>query len=163
MNFTQRRAESADEGFLFLLYTSTRADEIAAWGWDETQQTVFLEQQFSARESQYRSIYPDALHQIILMGNEPIGRILTSVGATEICLVDIAILPNRRGAGIGARLIRDLLLRAKTLGKAVVLSVTRDNRAAGLYERLGFVVTADDGVYLGMRWDPATISHQRSK
>jgi len=127
---------------------------MAAWGWDEAQQEAFLRQQHAARESQYRGLYPDAVHQVILHNEEPVGRIMTSDAGTEICLIDIALLPDHRSTGIGTTLIHDLQRRAETQGKAVVLSVAKDNQAAALYGRLGFVVTRDDVMYLGMRWTP---------
>ena len=39
-------------------------------------------------------------------------------------------------------------------GKPVVLHVAKSNRACALYQRLGFVVSAWDDVYLEMQWRP---------
>ncbi|HVM17880.1 MAG TPA: GNAT family N-acetyltransferase [Gaiellaceae bacterium] len=50
-----------------------------------------------------------------------------------------AVVPSRRGRGIGERLLRALMERAREEGhEALSLAVDRDNPALGLYDRLGF-------------------------
>lgn len=53
----------------------------------------------------------------------------------------IAVVPDRRGVGVGGALLRELLSMARSQGfDALSLSVRRDNLAAiTLYERNGFV------------------------
>jgi ribosomal protein S18 acetylase RimI-like enzyme len=62
----------------------------------------------------------------------------------------IAVVPNARGKGVGAKLLDALLERARTEGHAAIsLSVDRNNAGAiGLYERHGFqrVGEVDDSV-----------------
>jgi ribosomal protein S18 acetylase RimI-like enzyme len=62
----------------------------------------------------------------------------------------IAVVPNARGKGVGAKLLAALLARARTEGyDAISLSVDRNNAGAiGLYERHGFdrVGEEDDSV-----------------
>ncbi|HEY1315865.1 MAG TPA: GNAT family N-acetyltransferase [Gaiella sp.] len=62
----------------------------------------------------------------------------------------IAVVPNARGKGVGAKLLGALLDRARTEGyDAISLSVDRNNAGAiGLYERHGFerVGEEDDSV-----------------
>jgi GNAT superfamily N-acetyltransferase len=54
--------------------------------------------------------------------------------------VAIAVVPDRRGIGVGGALLRPLLDTARLQGfGALSLSVERDNPAAELYERNGFV------------------------
>jgi GNAT superfamily N-acetyltransferase len=53
--------------------------------------------------------------------------------------ISVAVLPAHRGRGIGTALIRALEREARDRGIGrLSLSVERDNRAAALYERLGF-------------------------
>lgn len=54
----------------------------------------------------------------------------------------IAIIPERRGAGLGAQLLEDLIARARGRYPAITLSVREDNPSSRLYARFGFVVTA---------------------
>jgi ribosomal protein S18 acetylase RimI-like enzyme len=50
----------------------------------------------------------------------------------------IALLPEYRGQGIGTALLTRLLEAAKNLYPAISLSVSPNNRAMRLYERMGF-------------------------
>ena len=63
--------------------------------------------------------------------------------------LSIAVVPSRRGRGIGAELLEALLERARAEGyDAISLSVEKDNPAVGLYERHSFRrVREDDGAY----------------
>jgi ribosomal protein S18 acetylase RimI-like enzyme len=63
--------------------------------------------------------------------------------------LSIAIVPSRRGTGLGSELLDALLDRARADGyDAISLSVEKDNPAVALYERHGFErVGDDDGAY----------------
>ena len=50
----------------------------------------------------------------------------------------VAVLPEHRGKGVGTALLRRLLAEAAERFKAVSLSVSPNNPAVRLYERLGF-------------------------
>jgi ribosomal protein S18 acetylase RimI-like enzyme len=52
--------------------------------------------------------------------------------------ISIAVLPEYRGLGIGARLMTAALEQARGLYPAVSLSVSKANPAVALYRRLGF-------------------------
>jgi ribosomal protein S18 acetylase RimI-like enzyme len=71
--------------------------------------------------------------------------------------LSIAVVPSKRGTGLGSELLKALLERARTDGyEAISLSVEKDNPAVGLYERHGFQrVGEDDGAYT-MRADLAS-------
>ena len=58
--------------------------------------------------------------------------------------LSIALLPEYRGQGLGRLLIEALLDAAARQFPAVSLSVSCGNAAKRLYERLGFVVVAED-------------------
>jgi ribosomal protein S18 acetylase RimI-like enzyme len=70
----------------------------------------------------------------------------------EIRLVDIALLPEHRGRGIGGALLRGLLDEGAVSGRRVSMHVERSNPALRLYERLGFERVKDDGIYWLMEW-----------
>ena len=63
--------------------------------------------------------------------------------------LSIAIVPSRRGTGLGSELLDALLERARADGHdAISLSVEKDSPAVGLYERHGFErFREDDGAY----------------
>src|SRR5215467_4548362 len=126
-NVTLRPSTPDDEALLYALYCSTRAEELAAFGWDEAQQQSFLRMQFDARQRQYGFQYAGASDDIVLLDNKAIGRLLISRGSDEIRLVDIALLPECRNSGIGSRLIRELLDEAERADKSVTLHVEKTN------------------------------------
>jgi ribosomal protein S18 acetylase RimI-like enzyme len=80
--------------------------------------------------------------------NEPVGAVwsrLSSADDQGFAYVDdetpelgIALFPDYRGQGIGTALLKHLLEAAKNLYPAISLSVSPNNPAMRLYERLGF-------------------------
>lgn len=68
--------------------------------------------------------------------------------------MDIAILPEFRGAGVGTAILSDLFAEAAAAGKTVTIHVEMYNPALKLYERLGFRRIGEHGVYLLMEWTP---------
>jgi ribosomal protein S18 acetylase RimI-like enzyme len=151
-----RLATAEDGPFLFTVYAGARQEEVAAFGWPAAQQEAFLRMQFQIRTRAYGTAWPDAESRIILQGDRPVGSLLVHRGAKAIHLVDIALLPEARGAGTGSRLIRDLQAEAAAAGKAVTLSVlTENHQARRLYERLGFTQTESQPPYIGMQWLPS--------
>ena len=147
------RATTPEDGALLLeIYASTRLIELELVTWDENQRRAFTKMQFDARQQQYREYYPGADGRIILQRGQSIGTILVDRREREIVLVDIALLPEHRNAGIGTHLVKALLEEAAGAGKTVRLHVLAASAAVNLYERLGFKKIRDDGTYLEMNW-----------
>ena len=141
-----------DEAFLFELYASTRRDEMAAWGLDEAMLAQMLQMQFAGQQGTYRVQFPEADHHIILRDDRPIGRLFVDRNEVRIVLVDVALMPEARGGGIGTGLVRTLQAEAAEKGLPLRLKVVLTNPARRLYQRLGFVGLGDDGVYEQMEW-----------
>ena len=151
---TLRPAEPRDDEFLYRVYAGTRAEELAVVPWDEAQKEAFLRSQFDAQSRWYREHYARATYEIVLVDGEPAGRLYLHRGETEIRIVDIALLPEHRGNGVGTSLLSDLLAEADAAGKRVTIHVERFNPALRLYERLGFSVAEDKGAYLFLERPP---------
>jgi ribosomal protein S18 acetylase RimI-like enzyme len=141
-----------DDSFLARVYASSRAEELALTDWNAEQKAAFCRRQFDAQSAYYTANYPGAAFQIIENEGEPIGRLYVASWETETRIVDITLLPEFRGSGIGTKLLRDLQDEARTAGKSLTIHVERFNRALTLYERLGFQQADDKGVYLLMEW-----------
>jgi len=129
-------------------------EELAPLGWADEQLAAFLKMQFTAQHRHYQATYPNADFHVILADGNPAGRLYADRQPGEIRLIDIAILPQYRGAGIGSRLLADLLAEAEQAGKPVSLHVEKFNPALSWYERLGFSIVDDRGVYWFMEWRP---------
>jgi ribosomal protein S18 acetylase RimI-like enzyme len=147
-----RRITNADLPFLYRVYASTRAEELAPVPWSDAQKTAFLTQQFNAQHTDYQRNYPDADWLVIARHGEGIGRLYVRRIAPEHNVIDIALLPEHRRLGLGAAVMRDLQDEAAAAGKPLSIHVEKFNPALRLYRRLGFQTVEDQGVYDLMRW-----------
>jgi ribosomal protein S18 acetylase RimI-like enzyme len=155
MNPELRPAVSDDHDFLFRLYASTRAAEIAPLGWPAAQQEAFLRMQFNAQQQWYGTAYAAAEYQIIEFNGQPVGRMVVLRDPNIWQLIDISLLPQNRGCGIGTELIRSLIRESAASGGVLKLQVLKGNPALRLYQRLGFRTTGEDQIYLQMEIGPA--------
>lgn len=151
---TLRPMTDADLPFLHQVYAGTRADELAQTAWSHEEKQAFLDLQFQAQHSHYQKHFPEASYQIIEQVGEPIGRLYLDRRPEELRIIDIALLPEERGGGIGGALMRRILDEAALVGKPVRIHVERNNPAMRLYDRLGFCKVEDQGVYWLMEWLP---------
>lgn len=143
-----------DLAFVAALYASTRAEEVASTGWPPEMQQAFLDQQHRAQHQHYRGAYPEGEWLIIERGGQAVGRLyLAEVGA-DINLIDISLLAEARGAGLGGAIMADLRDHAAARGKGIELYVEKFNPARRLYLRLGFAAVEEAGVYDRMVWRP---------
>lgn len=150
-----RAIAPADEEFLAALYASTRAEEMALVDWDAASVQAFLRQQFEAQQVHYQSYFPAGEHRIILRDGRPIGRIYLDRSEERLHLLDIALLPEERWRGVGGALMGDLLAEAQAAGLPITLHVYRlDARVRAWYERLGFALVGENGMYDLLEWHP---------
>lgn len=152
---TLRPATAADYHFMRLLYGSTREEEMQRFPFDEHQKREFLDQQFGAQYQHYQLHYPTCERNIIEHEGQPIGRLWVDEWRDQIRIVDIALMPEWRGSGVGTMLLRDVLERGRAAKKPVTIHVEGFNPALRLYERLGFVKVDTNGVYYLMKWTPS--------
>ena len=152
-----RPATEADYDFMRLLYASTREEELKQFPFDDAQKRVFLDQQFAAQYEHYNIHYPTCERNIIEKDGAPIGRLWVDEWRDQIRLVDIALLPEFRGSGIGSRLLHEILDRGTAAGKPVTIHVEAFNPALRLYQRLGFERVDTNGVHYLMRWTPPQV------
>jgi GNAT superfamily N-acetyltransferase len=146
-----RPEQPADEAFLFELYASTRQAELDAWGWPPEMRTAFLQMQFRASQGQHQS-HPDAEFLIILVDGSEAGRMIVHRTSEALHLVDIALLPRHRGAGIGTAVLQRVFGEALGTGKPLRLQVLKGNRAERLYLRLGFTRIGETELHWEMAW-----------
>jgi ribosomal protein S18 acetylase RimI-like enzyme len=134
------------------LYATTRSEEMKLVPWDEAQKAAFLRMQFDLQSRHYQEHYSDSAFLIIELDGTPIGRMYVRRSAEEIQLIDIALLPEHRGAGIGGDILKDLLAEGAKSGKPVRIHVAHQNPALRLYQRLGFRICEDKGLHYLMEW-----------
>jgi len=146
---TLRAATAGDRDFLLRVYASTREQELAAVPFTPTERAAFLEQQFIAQSAHYEREGNGSTFDVVLVDGEPAGRLIVGRWEREVRVVDIALLPEYRGHGVGGRLLREVLEEAVERGVVASIHVERDNgRALAFYERLGFERVAETGLYV---------------
>jgi GNAT superfamily N-acetyltransferase len=148
-----RPIADADLPFLARLYASTRLEELAVTDWSDAQKASFLQSQFDAQHAHYQKHYTGSDFFVIDQAGQAIGRLYLARWKSEHRIVDIALLPEHRGRGVGSALLRDLLDEAAGAAKAVTIHVEKFNPAMSLYLRLGFVAAREEGAYQLMRWE----------
>jgi len=152
LNF--RPIAASDMRFLADLYAAGRAGEVAPLPWSAEQKAAFLRMQFEAQHAHYMAHYPDAHWLIATIAERPVGRLYLECWPSEVRIIDIALLPDARGMGLGTAMLEDVMALAADEAKGVGIHVEHANRARRLYERLGFRQVADQGVYALMHWEP---------
>ncbi len=149
-----RPVTEADRPVLERAYACTRALELAQTDWSEAQKDAFCQMQFAAQDAHYREHYPNASHQVIEIDGMPAGRLYVDRWPREIRIMDITLLPEHRGQGVGTKLLQTLQQEAGASQRLLSIHVERFNPALRLYERLGFTLAEDKGVYLLLHWQP---------
>jgi ribosomal protein S18 acetylase RimI-like enzyme len=149
-----RLATDADADFLLAVYGSTRVEELALTGWSAAEKDAFVRMQFNAQTVGYRAQSPAAEHVVILVDGAPAGRAIIDRSGPALRVVDMALLPEHRGRGIGTALMRDLQAEAGASGRPIQLHVEIFNRALAWYQRLGFLAVGQQGIHVAMVWRP---------
>ena len=154
MGLSLRPMTGDDVPFVAALVASIKAEELSLAALPEAQLAPLLAQQHASQDRQFRSNFPDAEWLIVEQGGAPVGRLYLAEQDGAVHVIDVSIAAAARGRGLGGALLEDVMAAAATEGKGVSLEVARTNRAARLYQRLGFVPTRDLGVYVTMQWTP---------
>ena len=153
--FELRLAEATDEPFLVELYTSTHGQQFALLPLAPAELDTLLRMQFNAQRTGYRQQYPQSQDFIIMVDGKAGGRVWLNESATEVLVVDIAVLPQHQGRGYGTAVLQQLIDDARRTGRTVRLHVDRMNvRAAQLYRRLGFQVRSENEIFEEMELAP---------
>ena len=149
-----RAAGASDAELLYRIYASTREEELAVVPWDASTKEAFLRMQYTAQDTDYHAKYPDASYDLITAAEQVLGRLYVHRGEAVWEVLDIALLPEHRGKGVGTRLLSGVLAEAGAAGKPVQIYVERSNPARRLYDRLGFRAIAEQDPYLLLTCSP---------
>jgi len=152
LNLSFRPITATDKEFLYTVYASTRTEELAQTDWSDQEKETFLRQQFNAQHQFYMDQFAAASFALIMLDAKPVGRLYVDRRPEEIRLIDIALLPSYRNRGIGTHLLKDLLNEAAESRKTITIHVEKFNPALQLYQRLGFRIIDESGVYYLMEW-----------
>lgn len=104
------------------------------WGWDE-------DFQIKDFDCDYKNIDQ---FQVIELNDEFIGFLQVYVHDIYVELIEIHLLPDKRGLGIGSSIIKAIINHATANNKIVRLGCFKKNYGAkSLYVRLGFIQVSE--------------------
>lgn len=148
-----RAPHDGDADFLARLYASTRMDLHSVTAAPAlVASLVAMQQRFQA--AGYRQEFPAARYLLLEQDGAPCGRIVVDAGAVALRLVDIALLPERRGQGLGSHILRALQGCAARHAMPLTLAVHHANpQARRLYVALGFVALSRNALSEEMMWN----------
>ena len=154
MSVTLRPARPDDEPFLLRLYATTRQAELSMVPWNDEQKDAFVHMQFVAQRDHYREHYPDASFDVILLDGEPIGRLYVLRQPEEMRIMDLSLLPEYRGQGLGTPLIESVKEEASGTNRRLRIYLETFNPSVRLFERLGFRIIEQDHMNFLLEWLP---------
>lgn len=152
--YSLRNSTPDDLAFQLKLYASTRQVELDVAGLPADTRESFLAMQFNAQTTHYTQFYPAAAWSIVECDGVRAGRLVLDRAVDHLHILDIALMPEFRGRGIGTALLRQVLAEAAARHLPLRLFAFTGERAMGLYLRLGFVPLNDDGIHTELVWRP---------
>ena len=100
--------------------------------WDEAQQDAYFDQAWQQHG-----------HDVLVCDDSTCGYTAIEFGPETVAIHELVVDPDYQGRGVGTQVLLATIGQARRLGHDVTLQVLHENqRAASLYERLGF---NDDG------------------
>jgi ribosomal protein S18 acetylase RimI-like enzyme len=144
---TLRPATAIDDELLRAVYAASRADELAPLGWSASQSEAFLRSQFDAQDRHYAAAFPLATRSVVEVDLRAAGRYYVDIDDDRVLMLDLALLPEHRGRGIGTTLFGQVIADADRRRLPVRLHVSATNPAQRLYRRLGFEVIERGDAY----------------
>lgn len=149
------RAETADDAsFLEELVIAVREGELGYRALPNDERTRLLKQQNRLQLSHYRRKFPQAFFLIVEANSRPVGRLYLNHLRELIHLIELSLLPEMQGHGIGHQLLRTIQAEALRRQIPITLSVEHRNPAVTFYQRLGFRTSGSSDTHLRMQWQP---------
>jgi GNAT superfamily N-acetyltransferase len=137
-----RPATDADKAWLESLRREAYRDLFdATWGgWDEAR-----------HQRHYSEFWEAGSISVVLVDGQPVGVLQLFESKDVIEIGEIQVLPDRQNRGLGARILLDVIERAKKEGKRASLHLGLKNQGAfRLYKRLGFKETGRSDTHIFM-------------
>jgi RimJ/RimL family protein N-acetyltransferase len=112
---------------------------------------VLVDMQFRAQRRQYAANFPCAQHDIVVVDETDVGRVVVDRSDGSAHIIDISIGLGRRREGIATAVLAELVDDAVAAGQRVWLTIWSGNTAGRqLCERAGLHVANDQDGYLTM-------------
>lgn len=137
------KAEESDKNFLIHLRKTTMTEHLEKAG-------LYLseEQHISRVNFNYENAY------LICTSNQKIGVLKYIETKNTIEILQLQILPDYQGLGIGKSIVNKLIAVSKTYKKNLTLKVLKQNPARHLYQGVGFDIVNEDAHEFFMQFLP---------
>jgi ribosomal protein S18 acetylase RimI-like enzyme len=115
---------------------------------------TLLAQQHAMQERHIAGLHPGAERRMILADGVAVGRLCLDRTTLPWHIVDVAVVAEATGQGIGRAVLDALKDEAAAANAPLVLEVAHDNiRAQALYHRVGFIPAGgDSATHRRMAW-----------
>ena len=129
-----RAARQEDSGFAFKVKKAALGEYVReTYGWDEDEQ----------RRLHGRRFNPSATRMIMSEGQN-VGLITICEADDRVQLLQLFLLPEAQGKGIGSHVLAEVLGEADQVNRLVGLRVLKSNpRAKAFYNRHGFALVGE--------------------
>lgn len=122
---------------------------------DEQARMQLLSSQFDLQDSHYKRYFPATDRRIVTTPEgHPIGRLYLLREAPMWKLIDLSLLPEVMGHGIGSQLIDVMLGEAEAARTAITMHCSVTNPAFEIYKAKGFREVREEGADWVMEWWP---------
>jgi predicted GNAT family N-acyltransferase len=111
---------------------------------------VFIEEQGVSEADEVDGLDQRALHLLALSGGQPVGTARLLVKGNVGKIGRVCVVPEARGTGLGAALIRAALAELRALPGVTEAYLGSQSHATGFYERLGFEVEGEEFLDAGI-------------
>lgn len=100
--------------------------------------TVFIEEQGVSEAEEVDDLDDAALHLLAKAGDRPVGSARLLIFGDTGKIGRVCVLPDQRGTGLGAALIRAAVSQFRTMPGIARVKLGAQTHALGFYEKLGF-------------------------
>ncbi len=155
MDYKIRFATPDDHDFIYALKAeSVRPYVEKIWGWDEDFQRNDFDGDFADMEQ----------FNVIEIDGNPIGFVQYYFEYPYFEVVELHLLPECRGKGIGSDILRNLQKVCVVRDRRIRLGCFKENhRAKALYQRLNFMQTGETETHYILEYPSWTIIHYDEK
>lgn len=122
----------------------------------EQQRMQLLSSQFDLQDLHYRTYFPATDRRIVTtVEGHPLGRLYLLREDPMWKMIDLSLLPEVLGAGIGGQLVDGMLAEAEAARKPITLHCATTNPGFEMYKAKGFREVREEGGDWVMEWWPS--------
>ncbi len=120
-----------------------------------TDHDSLLRQQFKAQQTGYNAQFPNQENHAIVIDNKVVGSLVLEARARGVLIVDFFLIPDCRGKGIAAHVIRRTQESCAAINRHLLARVMKsNNQAMAFYSHCGFVPVLQDDLSILFEWFP---------